>query len=223
MARQTHQNFNWIVVDDGVVPTETTMDQRYIRLEPEKSPAESFRRNLSVAVSAAGTPKILFIEDDDLYLPFYVELMCRMLDRWELCGEGRCKYFHCGYRMWKEHTNLTHASLCQTGMRNGPVTAKFLGMIRSTGRPQQADGSIWKRQGIEDDKKFLIPCSTQVIATKGLPGRKGLGIHHTYEELEKNGYHPDPELEQLSKWVGGDVENYRHLKIEEPVESPPHQ
>lgn len=228
MARQTHQDFNWIVVDDGETPTETTKGQQYIRLEPAKSPPESFRRNLSVGLSAASAKKVLFIEDDDLYLPFYVELMCRLLDRWEIAGEGRCRYYHVGYRMWKEHTNTAHASLCQTGMRVGPVTAKFLGMLRSSGRPQQADGSIWKRQGIEEEKKFLIPCSTQVIATKGLPGRKGLGIHHTYEELQQNGYQDDPHLQLLTRWAGDSAANYASMylgKPEEPkqVESPPRQ
>jgi hypothetical protein len=78
----------------------------------------------------------------------------------------------------------------------------FSMMLRTTKTPQQADGHIWRRQDVPEDRKFILPCSTQVIATKGLPGRQGLGIHHRPEELDKAQYNHDPDYAMLRRWTG---------------------
>lgn len=215
MARQTIQDYQWVVVDDGQEPTTVTMGQQYVRLPPAESPQESFRRNLSVAFEMVQGQKVLFWEDDDAVVSrFWIELMKEYLNRYDVVGEGFTKYYHCRHRRFKVHPNGTHASLCQTGVRVGQTTRLMQKYLREHPRPQQMDGALWKRLGIPDSRKYLIPCSTQVIALKGLPGRGGLGIHHTLEELNKNGYRHDPDATVLKQWLAEDAEPY--LSLYEP-------
>lgn len=216
MQRQTvFDDCQWIVVDDGKCRTVTSCGQQYIRLPPTDNPVESFRRNMLAALGSVRGEKILWIEDDDAYpASQWIEMVSAYLDHFDICGETRTKYWHCGYRQYKIHTNTQHASLCQTGIRTDPLLRVAVSYLHNHPRPQQMDGAIWRRSGIEDARKHLIPCSTNVIAIKGVPGRKGLGIHHTFEELKANGYTHDPEGEMLRKWVGEEfVEPYLGWRI----------
>lgn len=222
MARQTFKDYDWIVVDDGAEATGVTQDQQYIRLAPAANPQDSFRRNLSVALECIRTPKVLFVEDDDFYDARYVEFMSAMLDMRDLVGCGRCKYYHVGYRKWKLHTNVSHASLCQTGIRTGDYLMRMQDYLRKHSRPQQLDGHIWRRANVPDSAKLLIPCSILTIAIKGVPGRKGLGIHHTKQELENTKYKDDPDGEVLRQWVGeADAEVYLNMQIREKANENP--
>lgn len=203
MARQTIQGFEWIVVDDGTVPTEVTRGQKHLPLPAAETPMESFRRNLNVAFEMATGDKILFVEDDDCYHDrHYVEVMKTYLDRYDLVGQARARYYNVKHRQYKIHANQAHASLCQTGIRRGPTLKTLQNFVRSNRRPDTADSSIWRRCGVPEPKKHLMPMSSMVLAVKGVPGRQGLGIHHSAEELTKAAYAHDPDGALLKHWLG---------------------
>src|SRR5688500_12476801 len=69
IARQTRQPDEWIVVDDGPVPTLTTMGQTVLRFEPGLPGHLSFSRNVTEGVRAATGDVIVFPEDDDWFGP----------------------------------------------------------------------------------------------------------------------------------------------------------
>lgn len=210
VARQTKQDFHWIVVDDGKEPTQVTMGQQYIRLNPTDTVEASFRRNLLTGLSAASTKRILFWEDDDWYSPWYVEEMSAMFDKAKIVGQGRCKYYHVRSGQYKIHPNTAHASLAQTGISGNviPIAKRYL---ETHPRPQQLDGALWKRSMIPEHDKFLLGASTLLVSMKGVPGRGGLGIDHIPEKLD-TGYRVDEDGSMLKRWLGDDAEPYLGLR-----------
>lgn len=214
---QSINDYKWIVVDDGIEPTKLWSWHSGIRLEPLDDPRESFRRNMLTALRAVETDKVMFIEDDDCYHNrTYIELWSALLDKYELVGEARAKYYHVGHRMYWTHPNTRHASLCQTGIRGRRAIEKCIEYLEKSPHPETLDGGIWKRMGMPDGVKCLLPCSTHVVGIKGMPGRKGLGIHHwTAEKLAEAGYQYDPELFKLEDWAGGHAFKYEDFEVDE--------
>lgn len=225
IRRQTYKGpIQWIVVDDGEKPVVCTGDQEYIRLPPAESPRESFRRNNLAGLEAARYGKLLWIEDDDWYHPDYLGFMVGLLDIRDLAGCGHARYYNIRYRLWRIHPNGGHASLCSTGMRRSlyGVAEKILRESNFTIRtnPQQLDGTLWRRSGIGNKRKVLLPESPHVVGMKGMPGKSGLGIHHQRDEIkprhspgESQEYQDDPALKQLEQWIGSDVSFYRSLEF----------
>lgn len=209
MARQTVGWGNWLVIDDGHEPTVTTLDQQVIRLSPGLPPKESFRRNMQVALSHGGSvprgDKILFIEDDDWYSRWHIELMNAQLDNCVLAGEGRAKYYNVKQRKFLVHPNNAHASLCQTGFKGDDIRRLALSYLTTASAPEMLDGHIWKRAGVVDTIKRLNPTSTTTVGIKGAPGRGGLGGHHV--ELPPQ-YRDDADASVLKLWLAEDAHHY---------------
>ncbi len=210
LARQTSRDFHWIVVDDGLTETVCSQGQEYVRLPPAASPKESFRANYIAALSRVQTPYFLVAEDDDWYSRWYVEFMHDLLRFGEslLVGESRAKYYNVRHRAWKVHRNTRHASLSQTGFRTLLTRDVMLAYLQSDPNPQQLDGAIWKRCGLLRSQMQLLPVSSHCVALKGTPGRSGLGIDHTLNELRRHDYTFDPNAERLKLWLGGDARHY---------------
>ena len=208
---------DWIVVDDGAEPVavdnHAAWRVRHIRLPGGKSPKESFRANMLAAVELIETDKILIIEDDDWYDWNYVAMMAGLLDKRPLVGAAHARYYNVAHRRWLTHPNAKHASLCTTGFRHEllPTVQTILreSNFSRPENPQQLDGTLWKRSGIRAEQKLLLPASPHVVGIKGLPGKRGLGIHHRAGDLR--GYHADLDLSKLREWIGVDAELYDHF------------
>ncbi len=183
---------------------------QHVRLQHGLSPKESFRRNMLTALEHIQSDKILIFEDDDWYHPDYIGLMVGLLDLRPLVGGRYARYYNVAHRQWKIYANIHHASLCTTGFRSAllPMVRRILKESNFTRpeNPQQLDGTLWKRSGIPDKFKLLLPKSPHVVGIKGMPGRSGLGIDHQRDELQS--YEPDPSLVKLHAWIGEDANDY---------------
>jgi len=94
VASQTVKPDQWIVVDDGSVPVETEGNFEYIRRAPRKSDPEfTIILNLEEAFAHVRGDKILFLEDDEYYAAGYIGEMSARLDRYDIVGIGRSKYY----------------------------------------------------------------------------------------------------------------------------------
>lgn len=208
---------DWLVVDDGVEPTQCTLGQTYIRLPHEPVPRQSFRRNLLVGLSSVRSDKVIIWEDDDSYADvWHVERMAAMLKWKRLVGTSLAKYYNVKHRCWKVHQNHQHASLCCTGFSGDKTKRLLMGYVDKDPRPETADGGLWRRCGLSPDEKAIIPCST-VVGIKGASGRGGLGIDHAGTLAD---YTPDPDLQQLTKWVGSEWAKH-YEKYYQPLEVQP--
>lgn len=181
--------FQWIVVDDFDPATPTTLGQNVIRAEPRWQPGKiTMCRNILVALDAVRFDKVLFIEDDEAYLPDYLDTMYQALETCDLVGLIPARYYNVATRKFREIRNVKHASLCQTGIRRAMFPR--VRELCKLGNPF-LDLQLWTSRGnliVRDD----------VVSIKGLPGRPGIGIGHK----KSDGWAADPELKQLTKWLG---------------------
>lgn len=204
MSRQTStEDVQWIVVDDGSVPTCVTQGQEYVRRTRKPGDtSHSLGVNLEAAIPLVKGKKILIIEDDDYYSKTYVETMSRWLEDHSLVGERGAKYYHLNdqsYRFWKDHK---HASLCRTGFR-----AELLPHLKLTIRKMKPgdwriDLSLW--ENYHGNKKAYESSSSGraiCVGIKQMPGR--VGVTHKGIDTTR-----DPDLSKLKEWLGDDFAAY---------------
>lgn len=210
MARQTYSGpLHWIVVDDGQQPVRCTMRQDVIRRPPGEHPHQSFLGNLLAGFRRAesfAAEKICIVEDDDWYSPGYLLQMADWLNQYQLCGQGRARYYNLRTRRYKTFGNAAHASLCQTGFC-GDLLRDVIQWIESGRATKVLDLEIWKN--VAARRRQFIDCggSTLSCGTKGLPGKGGLGYGHRMKPNEQ----VDRDGSVLRQWVGGDAAVYEKL------------
>ncbi len=200
--RQNYRgDIQWLVADDGAVPTLCTMGQTVIRPEPFWSYGQNTQfRNLLALLPLIKHDKIIHWEDDDWYAPGYLQTVAGWLDEAPLVGEIPTRYYNVRFRSWHPHGNDTHASLCQTGMR-----AEVLPVLRTICEESKwVDIALWK---LVEGKMFH---EKQNVGIKGLPGRPGQVAAHSKARVLRR-MNADPQLETLREWIGDDADAYQRF------------
>lgn len=205
MAQQDYAGpVRWLVVDDGPEPQPVTFQRagwQLVVIRP--SPLWRFgqntqARNLLKGLAGVGpADRLVIIEDDDWYAPDWLTHVAAMLDRAELVGECRARYYNVALRRGRQLQNSQHASLCATAMR-GRALEHF--RRACTARPKFIDLELWRHC----PSRHLFG-GHRVVGIKGLPGRGGIGMGH---RDDFNGV-DDPTGALLREWVGADAELYR--------------
>lgn len=227
ISNQTVQPDQWVVVDDGQTETCVKSNCDYVRRIPQKTdPKFTILLNIEEAFKYVKGDKILFIEDDEYYAPDYIKEISNRLDKYDLVGIGRSKYYHLPIMRWHKHRNMGHASLAQTGFTNN-----FFKDAKSCLRGDLFfDIRLWRvvngrdadqrslpnnvHQSESRDRKGLIFDDVEkslYVGMKGMPGRKGIGVGHK----EGNGYNPDKGT--LRNWISVDEDYNKYLKIKEEL------
>lgn len=204
MERQTYGGpIQWLVVDDGQVPTVMHRGQHHIRRKPSDGDAlPSMNMNLLAALPHINRPNVLIIEDDDYYPDDYVRQMLEWLREHEIVGQSRGLHYHLEKKAWMQAREDDFASLCRTGMRT--YLLEQLGCAAYV-NDVAVDTRLWKNTGA---KKLLVPEPTvaaRCVSIKGVPGRRG----YTWDKIrswqsDRNGY-------KLREWIGEDAEHYERL------------
>ena len=226
MSRQTRIPDQWIVVDDGKVPIMPTNEMQYVRRQPKSDdPKYTMLLNMRTALPLVVGKKIMIMEDDEWYSFRYVEEMARRLDKYEVVGIARSKYYHLPSGRYLRHSNMDHASLAQTAFRSSflPEVAKLLE------GDNFLDIRIWKKvdkiDKFQSGEKYFAAKEREVgdgqgllfddgngedgsclyVGIKGLPGRPGIGVGHRHH----GGYLQDTsDRKMLQKWIPGDYQIY---------------
>lgn len=192
----------WIVVDDCDPATpipETRFETEVVRPDWRWEPG----MNTQAACMLAGLDRIpsdavvFVVEDDDCYLPEYVETMLKALEVFELVGETSARYYNVATRRHKVMKTPNHSSLASTAVRGTDALRKACET-----RPKFIDISLWR--GFTGRKTLLD--THNVIGIKGLPGRQGIGVGHkpTFGE-------PDT-TDVLQQWCGEYANNYEAFR-----------
>lgn len=207
MERQTSKPDNWIVLDDGKIPTQCNMGQQYVSC-PEFYGQGSLINKLRLICSQnmVKTDALVFIEDDDWYHPEWIEFCLKNLADYDLVGEGRALYYNVRERWHYEHKNMEHASLCATAMRTSLLPVLFSKCDNSN---PFVDVRLWR--SVHNRKKVFDPFENpdqkrMTVGTKGFPGRTGYGAGHVVRDVHAR---DDADLEKLKTLVGDDIELYR--------------
>ena len=202
---QTYRGpLTWVVVDDCDPPTRIPQVREGIQLvniRPDWRWHQGM--NTQAASMSAGLDVIppdstLFIlEDDDIYLPDYIETMLAAISESELIGEIDSRYYNVATGKWRVLKGKFHASFASTVCRG-----KALGELKTlcaAGPQKMLDVMLWKT--FKGKKKLLA--DHNVIGIKGLPGRAGIGIGHRrqFGSVDID--------DTLRLWAGDYADNYR--------------
>lgn len=204
MAAQTYDGpVVWIIVDDGPVPTPITKHpkgwmQVVIRPAPHWQPGENTQaRNLLSGLNAVDRDRpLVVVEDDDWYADDWLARVTSQLNRAELVGEIRARYYNVATRQGRQLSNRLHSSLCSTAMRGSAIDTFRQSCERA---PKFIDLDLWKRCRSKD-----LFGGHRVVGIKGMPGRGGIGMGH--KDNFSGEYDPDGAL--LRQWIGDDARHY---------------
>lgn len=204
MARQDYADpVRWLIVDDGPEPQPVTFQREgwaleVIRPTPAWRPGQNTQaRNLLAGLAhCCSTDRVVCVEDDDWYAPDWLTHVAAQLERAELVGECRARYYNLPRRVGRQLNNTGHASLCSTAVRGRAIDA-FRKACQ--GAPKFIDLQLWRRP----PSRFLFG-GHRVVGMKGLPGRGGIGMGHqdTFTGVD------DRDGALLYEWIGKDAELY---------------
>jgi predicted O-methyltransferase YrrM len=205
MARQTVQPHEWLVFDDGVVPTRCTMGQTVVRCQ-ELAGRGSLASKLARAVNLATGDALAVVEDDDWYAATWLEWCAVKLASTAVVGEGFAWYFNLAGRWFHPHSNMSHASLCSTAFRRDAFP--LVSAACEDDNPF-IDVRLWEaaRKAVVGEV-FAPEDGRHVIGMKAMPGRAGYGWGHRQDHP---GQQDDHEMRALACMVGSDVVEYERL------------
>lgn len=198
MRRQTKQPMQWLVYDDGKIPTECTMGQEYYYC-PEFAGQGSLAKKIFDAFKCGKIKgdAAAIIEDDDWYSKDYLQTQANAMTvhNTDLVGEGCALYYNVARRWWYEHGNMRHASLCQTviGRKLFPLVADLC--MRN--HNPFLDVRLWQFA----EKKYMYPPLRNkrlLVGIKSMPGRPGYGTGHNKDRNANQ----DPKLGKLISLIG---------------------
>ena len=180
IKRQTLQPDEIIVIDDGEIPTEITLDATVILPERKWSLGDNTqKRNLLVGLEEASGEIIMICEDDDFFAEDFFENLYKELTNtrynFEAVGELNSRYYNLKHQKWRILNNGSFSPLCQTIFRRSLIPT--LKQVLSEGE-SKIDVRFWKKLVCP---RYLIPESLKSVGMKGMPGRPGLGIGHNAE------------------------------------------
>lgn len=174
----------WIVVDDGQAPTETTAGQTVVRRPP--GDGHTLPQNLAAALPHVTGDFVIMIEDDDYYPPQYLELMVQQLQAAELVGERGARYYYLPTATHRHYLEHTHSSLCRTGFRR-----ELVPLVQQCCEGNQSiDLRLWEQ--FNGTVRQWASSTVGCIGIKGMPGRKS----HNAVRPET----PDGGLATLKRW-----------------------
>ena len=201
MMRQTYAGpVRWLIVDDGEEAQPVTFqregwDVEVIRPQPYWRAGQNTQaRNLLVGLNHVdSSDRLLIIEDDDAYAADWLETCNEHLDRANLVGECRARYYNVPRRIARQLGNTSHASLCSTAMKGRAIEA----FRRSCQvNPKFIDLHLWR-----SFRDVVLFEGGRVVGLKGMPGRGGIGMGH------RNDFHgqPDKTGQILTQWLGAEM------------------
>ena len=202
MSRQTYERLvQWIIVDDGDIPTSYTDNPKsnilaYSLRRNPSSDVCTLQDNLLHAIPHIQGECVLIFEDDEFYAPGYLSAMASMLDEAVLVGEKNAHYYNVASRRWHNSGNTTHASLCRTGFRKSLIGAfRQICMESKRANDVFVDIRLWSTR---TESRKLAEWSGLSVGIKGMPGRGGLGKSHALDAFR----HKDPQMNVLRSWIG---------------------
>lgn len=188
MSKQTIQPYEWIVVDDYIVPTQCTMGQKVIRRQPFwKTGQMTLQKNLLEALKVVTGDIIFIIEDDDWYSPNYIENMVKKIETLSegkpignsslLIGEGVSLYYNIRNYTYYYFNNMSYSSLFQTAFTKDLIPQINNLLIKYIDH-LYFDGCLWKD---------LENCNKIVFLTKS-PWSMGIKGLHAKRTAKTFGY-----------------------------------
>lgn len=193
----------WFIVDDGPGPLKiekmpANWLQVVIRRAPFWQPGQNTQALNLLRGLAAIDPAhpVVIWEDDDWYAPDWLTHIEAQLERAEVVGEGKARYYNVATRQGRQLRNGMHASLCSTAVRGKAIETLRQACKRA---PKFIDLDLWQKH-----RSRYVFDGHRVVGIKGMPGRDGIGMGHKNDFTGE--FDPDGAL--LRQWIGDDARHY---------------
>ena len=209
MFHQTVKPDQWIVIDDGKVPTKPFLPMEYIRREPKPfDPKFTLLINLQAVIPLIAGDVIMVIEDDEYYAPDYIAEMERRLNGYEIIGIMRSKYYHLPCGGYFRHGNINRASLAETVFKKSFLPEFEKVLIGDS----FLDMRLWLKTKSDQKLLFVDDDNPLYLGIKGLPGRGGIGGGH---KITYGNYAQDTsDRKMLRTWIPKDYGIYLDILAE---------
>lgn len=208
MRTQTVKPAQWVIVDDGDVPSQIDLVDipvTYLRRERQADdPVHTLGTNVRYAIPYLENDRVIIFEDDDFYSPEYLEKMDSFFEFGDLVGQIPAHYYHVGLRKYKVFNNLAHASFCQTGFILSQVLPILLQATRCENprTVHQLDIRLWRAF---KGTKYLDRGKPLCLGLKGLTGRLGLSHWQKDSAWSGSSVQDDSSLAFLTSHMGSAV------------------
>jgi hypothetical protein len=206
---QTYRGpLTWIIVDDcdpgsRVPNVRDGIDVIRIRPDWRWRPGTSTQAP-SMAAGLEDVPEdaVLFIlEDDDVYLPGYLDTMLEAMETLDLAGEVDAQYYNVATSRWRVLPGKFHSSMASTVCK-GDALARLRALCNG-GPGRMLDVNLWKQ--FKGNKRLMV--THNVVGIKGLPGRPGIGVGH------RDRFGVVDTSDTLRKWAGDYADNYDIFRV----------
>lgn len=162
--------------------------------------------NVIRALDSATGDIVIFVEDDDVYLPEHIAECVKGLEARPAYGCPTLSYFNVAHKMWIKMANRGSA-LCQTAFR-----AELIPDMRRAAQMSYMDNHFGIDRRFWQSRISMARGKATTIGIKGLPGTAGLGIGHRPKSTPGRRWTMDPKMMQLERWIGKEMtEVYRCL------------
>lgn len=231
MSRQSYQkDIQWIVVDDGEIPTKTTLNQTYIR--PKKlwqTGLNTQSSNILLSLDHIRYDKVLIIEDDDWYHPNYISFMNKMFDdnkKFLIFGEGKSRYYYVNSQIYFYFQSSIMSNLYQTGFRSSCIDV-FKTICRLIDNNLQNDPEstdifidqhLWKGFSNQYKKIFFnenLSVGMKEVISDNNTNKVNYRRNITRKSINKNKIQglgkDDINYSILKEWIGSDYVHYPKL------------
>jgi hypothetical protein len=205
LAAQTYSGaLVWVIVDD--CDPETRVPSMPSNIEVVRTrPSWRWQRGMNTQVQSMSfglrevpDDAVLFVlEDDDIYLPNYIDTMLNAIENHDLIGEIDSRYYNVATGNWRVLKGRFHASLAATVCCGDGLAA--LREICASKIDRMLDVKLWKT--FEGNKQLLT--DQNVVGIKGLPGRPGIGVGH------RDHFGSVDIDDTLRRWAGDYADNYQ--------------
>lgn len=201
---QTYQGpLTWIIVDDCLPATRIPRVRagiKVIAVHPRRQwqPGTSTQA-ASMAAGLEHVPEdaVLFVlEDDDVYLPGYIETMLEAMETLHLAGERHARYYNVATGRCRAIRGKIHSSMASTVCKGGALA--LLRSLCKGGLTRMLDVNLWKQ--FKGSKRLMD--TDNVVGIKGLPGRPGIGVGH------RDRFGVVDTSDTLRQWAGDYADNY---------------
>ena len=200
LQRQTRQDFNWIVIDDGIIPFDPG-NCTYIGRKPDGK--NSIQRQFLFSLPYCTGDYIFIWEDDDWYSPKRIEQQLEALKEVDIHGYGQTTYYHVGVGGYRKFTNDKHSAFFEMAFTRKGFDS-VVDLIKKEKRPF-LDLAIWRKFRNPSIKMRVDNTQNLCLGMKGLPGRPGLAGHN------KGNYTKDIDYKFLRETIKEDAQWYIDL------------
>lgn len=209
IGRQTYTGpLQWIVVNDGTIPYDTTRGQTVISRHPRPGEGHSLPENLLAAIPHVEGEFVFICEDDDWYAPTFIAGHLEEFDQGaDIVGCKPSRHYNLLTRRFRTF-QLKHCNLGSTGFRRNLLDEfKAVCLDRAAEGSFGVDVRLWKTNK-PAYARANESSNVQHVGLKGMPGEPGLGMGHKLDY----GTRDEPGMPVLRQWIGeADWDVYRRI------------